>query len=148
VVVIKVPTNKKIRFDESLDKLHAVNVRVQERKRWAAGGDFDIDFDEYFDYRTNVDYIMNSDGTLRDLEGNKVNSDYRYKVNTDSISIEQQRKKVEDEQRKLKEMEEKKKTTKVMIRAIRNEAVKATKVEKDAMAGSPSPLFSLVNLWN
>lgn len=68
LVVIKVPVGKKIRFDESVSKrLHPFNMRINDNNRWNRYGD-DVDFysDNYFNYDTDVDYIMTEDG-LRKL---------------------------------------------------------------------------------
>jgi hypothetical protein len=150
-VEILVPVGKKIRFDRSVkEKLNPANFRVKRSYRGKRGVEIQFDDHYSFQFSSDVDYIMGIDGNLKDAAGNTVSNDegYRYKNTTDSITIEEQRKKVEDEQRKLKEMEEKKKTTRVITPVQRKQVAAATRIDKDAIAGSPSPVFSLVNLWN
>ncbi|HYC39724.1 MAG TPA: PspC domain-containing protein [Chitinophagaceae bacterium] len=141
VVIVRIPTGKRIRFDESLDKLHALDVRISEKRRWRENR-FDIDFDEHFNYRSNVDYVMGVDGVLRDEWGNRASESYRYRPAGDSISIEQQRRKVEEEQRKLREMEEKRKTMR------RKREFRTPADTGKAWASSRSAVFSLVDSWN
>ncbi|HEY4874111.1 MAG TPA: PspC domain-containing protein [Puia sp.] len=99
IMEIQVPENKKIRFDRSvLGKLNPFHVRFYNRNKWS-DDDMDIDFDrdEYFDWDTDVDYIMNKSGNLEstlkkdDEDDNQKDktekSDgYRYKKNNDSIT--------------------------------------------------------------
>lgn len=114
IVVIRVPAGKKIRFDETLTKLHAFNISVNDREDWRNNRKRDWDFDnDRFGYRTNTDYTMGADGTLKDDSGAAVQSkpgnDYRYPdtapVNADSINLE---KSIEEKRKELKELEEKK----------------------------------------
>jgi hypothetical protein len=82
IVVVQVPVNKKIRFDETVNKLHALSIRAwKDRRDHRYNGDFDMYWDEYFDYETDVDYIMGKDGYLINTEtqGKKENSDEKDK---------------------------------------------------------------------
>lgn len=74
LVIIKVPVGKKIRFDESVSRrLHPFNIRVNDNKHWNRyGEDIDFDFDNYFNYDTNVDYIMTEDGLKKLDSGGKI----------------------------------------------------------------------------
>jgi hypothetical protein len=111
IVVIQVPVGKKIRFDETMDKLHAVNIRIRGRNynRWDR--DWNFNSDEYFDYDTNVDYIMGKDGYPVDTEkpANRRNrDDYRYQDDEnkmDSISVQQEIQRQIDEEKRQKEEE-------------------------------------------
>src|SRR6478736_5730775 len=58
IVVIEVPVNKKIRFDGTVDKLRTLSIRTNRYKPWHRYSDFDMNWDEYFDYETDVDYVM------------------------------------------------------------------------------------------
>ncbi len=92
IVIIRVPAGKKIRFDETVNKLHSFNITINDRNRWDRNGerDWNID-DETFGYKTNVDYIMGADGQLKDPNGTAVTTqpanDYRYE-NNDSLKLE------------------------------------------------------------
>ena len=102
VVVISVPAGKKIRFDETINKLRPLNIRVRDRYSWSRWErDYDIDMDEYFDYEVNVDYVMGSDGKLINPAkpaSESLNPDnYRYN------DKEQKKKKLEERERILRE---------------------------------------------
>lgn len=125
-VEIKVPVGKMIRFDRSVtEKLYPVNIRENKnrshnRRNWDR--DWDREWDDhrfYFDWKTDIDYVMDADGKLQEF-GKPVKTStitteedgdtYEYRRNTnDSIQklIDQQRKKTEEEQRKLEELERK-----------------------------------------
>ncbi|MCX6315921.1 MAG: PspC domain-containing protein [Bacteroidetes bacterium] len=129
-VIIQVPVGKKIRFDETVEKLHAFNINIGTKKRWKSGRSTEVNIDDNtFGYATNVDYIMGEDGILKDINGvpagegrpAPVNNDYRYNGNTtpanpntvspaaaDSIALQ---KVIEQKKKELKELEEKIKTS-------------------------------------
>jgi phage shock protein PspC (stress-responsive transcriptional regulator) len=71
LVEIKVPVGKKIRFDQSVaDKLNEVHVRFNSQydsRRWRRNDDYDWYDDEYFDYKTGVDYVMMPNGHLEEV---------------------------------------------------------------------------------
>ncbi|WP_121353110.1 PspC domain-containing protein [Flavisolibacter nicotianae] len=71
MVEIKVPVGKKIRFDQSVvDKLDAVHIRFNNRyddRRWRRNEDFDWYDDDYFNYKTDVDYVMMPNGRLEEV---------------------------------------------------------------------------------
>lgn len=98
MVVIKVPVGKKIRFDESVARrLHAFNIHINDGRRWNQyNEDIDFDSDDYFNYDTNVDYIMTEDGLRKlDRNGNIVEqkrsdwNDDEGKIKEDTIKPEQ-----------------------------------------------------------
>lgn len=98
MVVIKVPVGKKIRFDESVARrLHAFNIHINDGRRWNQyNDDIDFDSDDYFNYDTDVDYIMTEDGLRKlDRNGNIVEqkrsdwNDDEGKVKEDTIKPEQ-----------------------------------------------------------
>ena len=108
IVVIEVPVNKKIRFDETVNKLHALSIRTDRYKKWHRyNGDFDMYWDEYFDYETDVDYVMGKDGYLINpaKPGTKENSDEE-KINdenerkTKKEQLKQELKKIEEDEKK------------------------------------------------
>ena len=71
LVQIKIPVGKKIRIDESVaNRFNPFEIRINRSSKYNRyRSDFDVDFDDYFDYDTNVDYIMTEDG-LRKLDAN------------------------------------------------------------------------------
>ena len=148
------PVGKKLRFDESIArKLKHVEVRTYDGRRRGR-----IDFNDWFGFRTNVDYVMTDkgeNGTL--IDPNKPadepptppsNGDYRYQQ-TEPVtkdSLEAQRRRVQEEQKKLKDMEEKSKQKKDSISGnSRKESMDDIKNE-EGIAGSR--VLSLVQMFN
>ncbi|HSU28619.1 MAG TPA: PspC domain-containing protein [Chitinophagaceae bacterium] len=81
IVIIHVPAGKKIRFDESIRKLHDFNVHIGDSRRWnRRNRDYDY-YEEDFNYGTGIDYTMDSNGELKDPEGKTPNYNYRYGAN-------------------------------------------------------------------
>jgi len=106
VVIVQVPVNKKIRFDETVNKLHALSIRTDRDRRWHRyNGDFEIDWDEYFDYETDVDYVMGKDGYLFNpvKPTKKENND----ENTDSTDRKNKKEQLQQELKKIEEQERK-----------------------------------------
>jgi phage shock protein PspC (stress-responsive transcriptional regulator) len=69
VITIQVPEGRKIQFDETVDKLHPFNVRVNEvwengRRKYRRRERVYFEQDYNFDYKVNEDYIMSKDGRL------------------------------------------------------------------------------------
>jgi hypothetical protein len=147
IVIIAVPVNKKIRFDETVNKLHALSIRTNRDKKWHRyNGDFDINWDEYFDYETDIDYIMGKDGYLinPDKPEKKINPDggYRYDDST-------RKNKKDDLKRELKKIEEEEK--KDSIRKKR-EGIKLESVDdvtyNNTQSTVNSPILSFTHLFN
>ena len=149
---IQVPVGKKLRFDETVTrKLNPVEIRMNNRRSTLRRARIDIDYNDWFEYRANVDYVMTENGTLVDPNNpQKVpaaptppTSDYRYEdakpATTDSI--EEQRKRVEEEQRKLKDMEKKKDS-------IRGNGKLESLDDNDENDVAGSPVFSLIQIFN
>lgn len=151
-MIIKVPVGKKIRFDETVEKVNSFNIRIgeQNKRRWDR--DWDFDYDYYFDYRTNVDYTMGTDGQLTDPGGKPMqrnNPDYRYQPDTapnDSIDIRQEleneKRKKEESERRIRELEQRQnanqpKTT-TLIRSF-----KKSSAGKTLLARGPSPVSTM-----
>ncbi len=162
IVLIRVPAGKKIRFDETVEKLHSFNISVNEKRRWNnyQNSKKNIEWDvesSSFRYKTNVDYTMSADGYLKDANGTSVsatpaNGDYRYKA-TDSAAnnviqkqIEEEKRKQEERnkesERKIKELQEKQKTSGIKP-AVLNRDVKK-KTQEGAIARGLSPASSLI----
>ena len=160
LVIIQVPVGKKLRFDESIvRKLKHVEVRTYDGRRRGR-----IDFNDWFGFRANVDYVMTDkgeNGTL--VDPNKPeesptapsNGDYRYNTQepVTKDSIEAQRRKVQEEQRKLDEMQKNPKNEQQNPRNKKDSISGNGKQESlddhdngGSVAGSP--VFSLVQIFN
>ena len=155
---IQVPVGKKLRFDESVtDKLNPVEVRMRDRRSRLRRSRIDMDYNDWFEYRTNVDYVMTDKGTLVDpnkpaettsTPNKGKTGDYRYEDAQPSTinSLEEQRRKVQEEQQKLKEMEESKKPKKDSISGSSKKETLDDEDDNVDIAGSP--IFSLVQICN
>jgi hypothetical protein len=155
---IQVPVGKKLRFDESImDKLNPVEVRMRDRRSRLRRARIDIDYSDWFEYRTNVDYVMTEKGTLVDPKKPAETTstpksqagDYRYEDAQPSTinSLEEQRRKVQEEQQKLKDMEEEKnKRKKDSISGNSKKESLDDEDDNEDVAGSP--IFSLVQIFN
>jgi len=147
VVVIEVPVNKKIRFDETVNKLHSLTIRTDRDKKWHRNnGDFDINWDEYFDYETDVDYVMGKDGYLVNL------SSPEKKVDNDGNQIQDdkdRKSKKEQLQKELKKIEEEDKKDSINKKAttISKSEIDASIQRKLGSIACSMP-FSLATLFN
>lgn len=155
-VYIQVPAGKKIRFDETLGKLHSFNIRINNKKNWKKRNSTDWDFnDESFDFTTNVDYIMGEDGILKDPTGaaaggstSTTPGDYRYKGGAgqtgstppaaDSIELQ---KAIEQKKKELKELEEKAKPARSAPSGF---IIKSANTEESSAMSGPSPVSSVM----
>jgi phage shock protein PspC (stress-responsive transcriptional regulator) len=149
---ILVPEDKKIRFDESIThKLNPVEIKVRDRSRRLRRARIDIDVEDWFQYRTGVDYTMSKDGELVDPSrpasskpATSTSSDYRYEQEQKQLnSVEEQRKKVEEEQRKLRELEESQKKQ-IIKDSVKKESIED---EEGSMEVAGSPVFSLLKIF-
>jgi phage shock protein PspC (stress-responsive transcriptional regulator) len=165
IVEVLVPVGKMIRFDGSIaDKLNPFDVRVSERRRFGRRNwKMDWDNSRYFDWKTDVDYVMSANGELVDVTNPQpsTNSTDDYEYKSDSAikemhekpanraneqlekrrrELEIQKQKIEDAERELRELEEQRRdnqpTTKV--------AVKKAQAETLPMLNMQSPVFSLI----
>jgi hypothetical protein len=155
---ILVPEGKKLRFDESITrKLNPVQIKMNSRRSRLRRARIDIDYNEWFEYRTNVDYVMTDKGTLVDpnrpaetpSSSKSQTGDYRYEDAQPATtnSLEEQRKKVQEEQQKLRDMEEEKnKKKKDSISGNSKKESLDDKDDNEDVAGSP--IFSLVQIFN
>lgn len=87
LVQIKIPVGKKIRIDESVaNRFNPFEIRINRSYKYNRyRNDFDIDFDEFFDYDTNVDYIMTEDGLRKlDEKGNIIQPKKDTEANQDN----------------------------------------------------------------
>jgi len=146
-VKILIPVGKRIRFDESVKyKLNPFRVRVRNRR----GINVDVDNDLYHSFpwwKSNTDYVMGEDGNLKNADGTPAvnySNDYRYNDRPDSVSLEEQRKRRDDEDRKLKEMENKmkQKGKKDSVRAEADEEADETNTTYALPSISPAIFFN------
>jgi len=149
-VEIQVPIGKQIRFDESVnDKLNSLNVRVKRGSRRNRVVDVEID-DRSSRFRSGIDYTMGINGKLKTETGevieSKPDNEYRYPV-TDSVDkknniqklIEEEERKKEESDRKIKELKKEIKPEAI----VPSENIDIKNVE-GAIAGGLSPVSSLV----
>ena len=156
LVEIEVPIGKKIRFDESLEVYNPFDVRISEKRQkgwkrsWNKDYELEWDWDKYFNWDINVDYIMGSNGELinpdkpaNDSTRNKNN--YRYENKQDlEQSIKEREQKVEEERKKI---EEDKKKLKDSTLSGKNKFGQRTPKEAYAMK-APTTDLSLINILN
>jgi phage shock protein PspC (stress-responsive transcriptional regulator) len=154
IVEIRVPAGKKINFHESVNKLNPTDIMVRRHGSYSRKGRVNIDFDENysFPWSSNVDYTMGEDGELKDGTGKTIRDDYRYDPPADTlISIEEQRKKAEQENEKLRQMEKQDQIKQDSQRNNRsNPGTKkpAVSIKDEVAMGSPYSIFSGVETWN
>jgi phage shock protein PspC (stress-responsive transcriptional regulator) len=110
IMEIQVPVGKKIRFDESLiDAYNPWVVRRSSRDRnWRRYSyNIDWDYDDYFDWDANVDYVMGEDGKLIDPNKQVTTTEKKkgQRTNADSLRrvIEQRDRLNERDRQKLEE---------------------------------------------
>jgi phage shock protein PspC (stress-responsive transcriptional regulator) len=151
-VEIYVPAGKQIRFDESMfDKLNPISIKIKNRRGWRTwqrtGNDYGWET-HGFPWRSNIDYTMGEDGNLKSADGKKVDYDgYRYEQKSDSVLLEEQKQKAADEQRRLKEMEDKLKG-KNKKDSTRAEAEGDEDDEEAGSAGRTFPMLSLERMFS
>jgi len=146
IVVIQVPINKKIRFDETVNKLHALSIRTNRDRRWHRyNGDFELNWDEYFDYETDVDYVMGKDGYLINTvnPAKKENDD---REESDSIERKNKKQQLQQELKKIEE-EEKKDSSQKKSQTATETVNDVTKEEANTRISVYSPL-SFAALFN
>lgn len=154
MVEIQVPVGKKIKFDESLDEMyHPVNIRVSEKRErgWRRNWDrrdynFEWDWDEYFDWETNVDYTMGADGYLiHPTKPAKTNDgNYRY---DNKEETEKRKKELQDELRKLEQQEQDEKKDSLQKTSIGKTQESMEDLEEEQINAAGSPVFSLVKYF-
>ena len=149
-IVIYVPLGKKIHFDRSVpEKLNPSDFKFHSIRRYKTTVNGRTisnysDEDDYFRFRTDLDYTMAVDGNLKDPSGKSVNDHdyYRYdnnnetKENKDTLSVDQQlqqekQKKARDQEehdKRIKELEKEQKESKqktgfIMIKNDNDKAI-------------------------
>jgi phage shock protein PspC (stress-responsive transcriptional regulator) len=128
-IEVQVPIGKKIRFDHSVTtKLNPMNFRVERQYRRGSISRIRTDRRYAFLFITDKDYTMGLDGVLKDENGKQITDDdfnrmeenefpevnpptdpqqYRYPGTTaDSTALQIQRRRVEEENRKLEQLEQ------------------------------------------
>jgi len=143
IVVIEVPVNKRIQFDETVNKLRTLSIRTNRYKPWHRYSDFDMNWDEYFDYETGVDYIMGRDGYL-------VNTAKPEKKENNENDSNERKNKKEQLQQELKKIEEEEKSDSIQKKSQTAGSVTVdyiSKEEANTKVSVYSPL-SLAALFN
>ncbi|HET9431352.1 MAG TPA: PspC domain-containing protein, partial [Chitinophagaceae bacterium] len=143
-VYIKVPIGKKIQFDQSVnDKLNPTNITIRRSYRRNRGVRVEVREDYWHQFRPGVDYIMGIDGNLRDVSGNAISPDvYRYKDQEEQPSIDEQRRKVEEEQERLRKMENDAKQKKESSTSFQENM---DNTDDYPSSGNTTPVFCLVS---
>ena len=146
-IEILIPVGKKIMFDESVnDKLNPANVHVRRPYRRNRGMSIEINDDYWRLFRPGVEYIMEADGSLKDISGKTpANDDYRYDhEENDSIRIQRA---IEQKRQELKELEEQQQPVQKRDspRTSVNEPESMDAKDDGSVAGSSNPIISLVN---
>ncbi|HEY1870428.1 MAG TPA: hypothetical protein VGG71_05180, partial [Chitinophagaceae bacterium] len=107
IVEIDIPVGKKIRFDESVMQAYdpwVIRRSWREGRYWGRRWQSDWDYDEYFDLKPDVDYVMGSDGKLLNSEEQSQTGDKKENLRK---NIRESQKKIEEEQRKIDENKQK-----------------------------------------
>ncbi len=143
IVIISVPKGKKIRFDESVEKLHSFNVNLGDDNRWDRRRRRDWNFDDNsFSYKTNVEYTMGAGGELISADGStklkSKNPDYRYEQEAVSDSTDLERS-IEKKKQELKQLEEKR--TK-QTKPVSKKTKKQNEMEPGFAAGPNAPALT------
>ena len=151
---IQVPVGKKLRFDESItDKLNPVEVRMRDRRSRLRRARIDIDYNDWFEYRTNVDYVMTDKGTLVDpnkpvqttTSTQTQTGDYRYDDRQSlKDSIDAREKRLKEDQRRLDE--DKKRLQRDSTQGNGKKESLDDNDDNEDVAGAP--IFSLVQIFN
>jgi len=103
IVEIEIPAGKKIRFDESVMQAYdpwVIRKSWKDGRYWGHRWQSDWDYDEYFDLKPDVDYVMGADGKLINPEEQKQGGNKRDNLEK---SIQESQKKIEEEQKKIDE---------------------------------------------
>ena len=143
IVDIAIPVGKKIRFDESVMQAYdpwVVRRSWREGRYWGRRWQSDWDYDEYFDLKPNIDYVMSADGKLLNPEEQIQSSDKKENLRK---SIRESQKKIEDEQKKIEENKQKLNDT-IPASETKNEI----KRDKAVAAVAIYPPLSLASVFN
>ena len=111
IVEVQVPVGKKIRFDETLENAYnpwVVRKSAREYRNWSGPRyRIDWDYDEYFSWDVDKDYVMTAEGKL--VDPNKVEEEQKATspnaLNADSLRrvIDERERQNEIDRRKLEE---------------------------------------------
>jgi phage shock protein PspC (stress-responsive transcriptional regulator) len=144
-VIISVPAGKKVRFDETVSKLHELSVRTVTFNKWTRRyHEYDNNWDEYFDYDTDVDYVMGKNGELfNPAKPVKKTQDKDQDQNDD---IQNRKKELQQELKDIEQQEKQDSNQKKSETTPQNGDKKV--VSAEVVAANFSPGYSLVRLLN
>ncbi|HEY5771879.1 MAG TPA: hypothetical protein VIS75_04590, partial [Chitinophagaceae bacterium] len=128
-------------------------VRMRDRRSRLRRARIDMDYNDWFEYRTNVDYVMTDKGTL--VDPNKPaettsapksqTDDYRYDDRQSlKDSIDAREKRLEDDRKRLDE--DKKRLQRDSTQGNGKKEGLDDEDDNEDVAGSP--IFSLVQIFN
>ena len=115
IIEIQVPVNKRIRFDESVR--HAYNPWVvrrtaKEYRDWNRRYTIDWDYDDYFSWKSDIDYVMTEEGKLIDTKQEEKkkqkDSSSKKEINADSLRrvIEERERQNERDRQRLENIDD------------------------------------------
>ncbi|MGZ3937236.1 MAG: PspC domain-containing protein [Flavisolibacter sp.] len=112
IVEIQVPVGKQIRFDQSLADAYnpwVVRRASRENRYWRRNSyNIDWDYDDYFDWDENVDYVMGSDGRLIKADKAVTDSNGVYEQKTDKNKLKELQEKEKKNEKERQEIEKEK----------------------------------------
>ncbi|MEO5563796.1 MAG: hypothetical protein ABIR18_10185, partial [Chitinophagaceae bacterium] len=157
-VLIKVPAGKKIRFDQSVQrKLNPVSTKHRTYRTRRNNVEIIINDDISYWWRSDVDYIMQIDGQLKDSTGKTpLNTGYRFEEDQNNDQNREQQKQKESLEERERKLNEKEKRLEEEDRRIKEEKEKqkpqgTARKEKledaESIGWSPFPVFSMVHIF-
>lgn len=141
-IEIQVPVGKRLRFDKSIrEKLNPSDfVTVRKSYRRSRGIGIRIDDENLFPFRTNLDYVMQEDGSMTTDGGKKVSPDYEYRYD-DGPAITDSMQKQNRNEPKRRESSPKVDSPAV----VSNPESLDDQKDETVSVGSASPIFSLAS---
>jgi phage shock protein PspC (stress-responsive transcriptional regulator) len=164
-VVIQVPVGKKIQFDESVRrKLNPAEVRYRSHRGYKTNVEIIVNNHVSFWWDSGAEYIMQSDGQLRDTNGrtpeerfNQQSDDYRYDQEPEDSASREMKKnqQLEERERKIKEREHELEEEKRKLEEDKKQKSQQVTMHQESMddqkdpsfTSSPSPVFSMVKTF-
>jgi phage shock protein PspC (stress-responsive transcriptional regulator) len=112
IVEVQVPVGKQIRFDESVSDAYnpwVVRRASKESRYWRRNHyNMDWDYDDYFDWDENVDYVMGTDGRLIRADKATVDSTGVYEKKSDKNKLKEIQEKEKRNEKERQEIEKEK----------------------------------------
>jgi phage shock protein PspC (stress-responsive transcriptional regulator) len=150
IMEIQVPVGKKIVFDESL--IHAYNPWVVRRASrgyrsyWRNEYRYNIDwdYDDYFDWDPNVDYVMGSDGILIKADKAVIDSNGVYERKSEKDRLKELEEKEKRNEKERQDIEREKQRLQNQQNQTDSNATGYNEKDNDAEVGSLNPFSALI----